>query len=83
MATERLTPPWLLDTMPSQGGVPSHLDHVVDAIERLSTCQREVVEAVFYERISQAALARRRGVTRQSVSVTLRRALANLRRSLE
>lgn len=83
LAAERLTPPWLLDAMPSQGGVPPHLDRVVDAIEQLSARQRETIEAVFYERISQAELGRRRGVSRQSVNVTFHRALANLRRSLE
>lgn len=83
LAEAYLLPPWVLDTMPAQGGSQPHLERVVDAIEHLSRCQREVIEAVFYERISQAALGRRRGVSRQSVSVTYHRALNNLRRSLE
>jgi len=80
---EVLTPPWLLDTMPSQDGSQPHDNRVVDAVEALTPRQREVIEGLFFERASQSALARRWGISRQSVSVTRRRALANLRRALE
>jgi DNA-directed RNA polymerase specialized sigma24 family protein len=68
--------------MPSQGGSQPHLDYVVDAVEALRPHQREVIEALFYERISAATLAKRRSVHRSTVTRTRDRALANLERGL-
>lgn len=49
----------------------------------LSPRQREIVEGIFYQRLSQAELARRLGVHRSTVSRTLHRAEERLRRCLE
>lgn len=49
----------------------------------LSPRQRQVVEGVFYERLSQAELARRLGVNRSTVCRTLHRAAERMRRCLE
>ena len=48
----------------------------------LSPRQREIVEGIFYEKLSQAELARRLGVHRSTVSRTLHRAEHRLRRCL-
>lgn len=48
----------------------------------LSPCQKRVVEGIYYEKLSQAELARRLGVNRSTVCRTLRRAQERLKRCL-
>ena len=62
----------------------TQLRRVRRVIQReLSPRQKEVVEGIFYERLSQAELARRLGVHRSTVGRTLRRAEERLRRCLQ
>ena len=62
----------------------TQLSRVRRVIQReLSPRQRQIVEGVFYEKLSQAELARRLGVNRSTVSRTLRRASERLRRCLQ
>ena len=83
MVAEQLLPPWMLDTLPIQGGSQPHLDYVVDAIEALSPRQREVIEALFFERLTERPLAKRLGLSRNTIKTHKHRALANLKRELE
>ena len=48
----------------------------------LSPRQKQMIEGVYYEKLTQAELARRLGVNRSTVSRTLRRARERLRRCL-
>ena len=48
----------------------------------LTPLQRDLLQAVYFENVSQAEIAARRGVSRSTVSRTLRRAEARLRRFL-
>ena len=48
----------------------------------LSPCQKQVVEGIYYEKLSQSELARRMGVNRSTVCRTLRRARDRLKRCL-
>ena len=48
----------------------------------LSPCQRQIVEGIYYEKLTQAELARRLGVNRSTVCRTLHRAQDRLRRCL-
>lgn len=59
------------------------LQRIQRVIEReLTDCQREVLQAVYFERKSQAQVARERGVDRSTVCRTLHRAENRLRRFL-
>ena len=83
LAVERPLPSWVLDTMPAQSGSQPHLDYVIDAIEALAPRQREVIEALFFERLTERPLARRLGLSRNTIKTHKRRALTNLKRELE
>ncbi len=48
----------------------------------LTPLQRDLLQAVYFENVSQAEIAARRGVSRSTVSRTLRRAELRLRRFL-
>ena len=48
----------------------------------LTPLQRDLLQAVYFENVSQAEIAARRGVSRSTVSRTLRRAEQRLRRFL-
>ena len=48
----------------------------------LSSSQKQVVEGIYYENLTQAELARRLGVNRSTVCRTLRRAQSRIRRCL-
>ena len=67
-----------------------HLDkgtqrrRVRQAIRReLSPRQRTVIEGVYFEKLSQAEVARRLGLNRSTVCRTLHRAQSRLRRCLQ
>lgn len=83
VAAEQLLPPWALDIMPAQGDSQPHLERVLDAVESLPRRQREVIEALFWERLTERPLARRMGLSRNTVKTHKRRAIATLRRALE
>lgn len=69
--------------MPAQGGSLPHHDTVVDAIEALSPRQREVIEGLFYERLSERQLAKRMGLSNYAFWSHKHRAYQRLRRVLE
>lgn len=83
MASEVLLPPWSLDLVPDQGGSQPHNERVVDAIEALTPKQREVIDGLFFERLTERPLARRLGITQQQVNRRKQRALRRMRRYLE
>lgn len=56
---------------------------VHSAIAVLTPRQKEIVIKVFFEEKSQAEVAKELGVTEGTVSVTLERALTNLKKFLE
>lgn len=58
-------------------------DHVQKALDRLTPKQRKVVRAIYWQRLSQAAVAERMGNTRSSVNQLLRRAYENLKAMLD
>jgi len=53
------------------------------AIDRLSLRQQEIIKKVFFENKSQVEVAKELGITEGTVSVTLERALKNLKKFLE
>lgn len=55
---------------------------VLASIKKLTPRQREIVEGVYYERLSYGDLADRLGISRQSVQVTHRRALKTMRKRI-
>lgn len=82
MAEPQLLPPWMLDTMPAQGGAPTHDDRVLDALESLTLRQQQVLNGIFYERLSERQLARELGLARTTVATHKHRALLKLREML-
>lgn len=52
------------------------------AVELLTPTQRLVIEGIFWERVSQAELARREHVSQQAIAHRKRRAIQSLRRTL-
>jgi RNA polymerase sigma factor (sigma-70 family) len=54
-------------------------DRLAKAVDALPEAQRDVVNALFYERVSEAVLAERLGVSRALVRKRRDQALANLR----
>lgn len=53
------------------------------AVDRLSLRQQEIIIKVFFEDKSQAEVAKELGVTEGTVSITMERALRNLKKFLE
>ena len=77
-------PSWL-DALASrqERGYHGLYDVLVDVIETLTPKQQEVVNAIFWERVTQPALADRLGINQSNVSRRLSRAMAVIRKALE
>lgn len=75
-------PAWLDARSPTLGRGP-HKASLIEIIDRLPPKQREVIEGLFWERVSNATLARRFGVTREAIRRRKTRAMANIRREME
>ena len=80
----RWAPAWL-DALPAVTPPVQHdgNGHLQDVIEQLPATQLVVINGIYWERISQARLARRLGVSQQAVGRRHARALARIRRTLD
>ena len=85
LVAERPADPRVLDKLASTPRSAFHdsYDRVVDALDCLTPRQRELVDVLYWERLTQSQVARRWGVSRQAVHATLRRAKRRLRGRLD
>jgi hypothetical protein len=75
--------PALLDLMGAGPAQAASIPWLVDAVELLPRKHREVIEAIFYERLSKVDLAERLGVHRTVVDRLLGEALEAMRVHIE
>jgi RNA polymerase sigma factor (sigma-70 family) len=82
---ERTWNPSWLDALASQQAKGYHgvYDIVVDAIDGLTDKQRDAVNGVFWERLTQEEVGRRYGVTQRAISYRVARAMKQIRKALE
>jgi hypothetical protein len=79
MSGEYPLDPALLDLMGSGPAQAASIPWLVDAVELLPRKHREVIEAIYYERLSKVDLAERLGVHRTVVDRLLGEALEAMR----
>lgn len=65
-------------TTDEENDVPPDANRVRAAIDRLPEAQRDVINGLFYERVTEAALAERMGVSRALVRKRREQALSTL-----
>lgn len=73
-----------MDALPAVAPASHHdgYDLLCDAIDALPASQRDVINGLYWERLSQGMLARRLGVKQQAISRRHARAVATIRRTL-